>query len=35
MNAVCSLMVGAVGIAVIVASFLTKLGTATGTPGLP
>jgi putrescine transport system permease protein len=32
MNAVCSLMVGVVGVAVIAASLLTKLGTARGTP---
>jgi putrescine transport system permease protein len=33
MNAVCSVMVGAVGIAVIVALLLTKLGGARGAPG--
>jgi putrescine transport system permease protein len=32
MNAVCSLMVGVVGIAVIAASLLTKLGAARGAP---
>jgi putrescine transport system permease protein len=32
MNAVCSIMIGVVGIAVIAASLLTKLGAARGTP---
>ena len=32
MNAVCSIMVGVVGLAVIAASLLTKLGAARGTP---
>jgi putrescine transport system permease protein len=32
MNAVCSIMIGVVGVAVIVASLLTKLGAARGTP---
>jgi putrescine transport system permease protein len=32
MNAVCSIMVGVVGIAVIAASLLTKLSAARGTP---
>jgi putrescine transport system permease protein len=34
MNAVCSIMVGVVGIAVLVASLLTKLNTARGTPAV-
>ena len=33
MNAVCSIMIGIVGIAVIAASLLTKLNAARGTPG--
>jgi len=33
MNAVCSIMIGVVGIAVIAASLLTKLNAARGTPG--
>jgi putrescine transport system permease protein len=32
MNAVCSIMIGVVGVAVIAASLLTKLGAARGTP---
>jgi putrescine transport system permease protein len=32
MNAVCSIMIGVVGIAVIAASLLTKLSAARGTP---
>src|SRR5579862_4148855 len=35
MNAVCSIMVGVVGVAVIAASLLTKLGAARGAPAQP
>ncbi len=35
MNAVCSIMVGVVGIAVLAASLLTKLNAARGTPARP
>jgi putrescine transport system permease protein len=35
MNAVCSIMVAVVGIAVIVASLLTKLNAARGAPARP
>jgi putrescine transport system permease protein len=35
MNAVCSIMVAVVGMAVMVASLLTKLGAARGTPARP
>jgi hypothetical protein len=32
MNAVCTVMIAVVGVAVIAASFLTKLSAARGTP---